>query len=149
MNRFKFCIFDRLNTTLIPLQYTRFQLWIALNFVSLTDWIQLCFYASHIGLVVNRFKFCIFDRLNTTILDSVRSSLRLWIALNFVSLTDWIQHYLLCCSIELVVNRFKFCIFDRLNTTSYQLVVFLHQLWIALNFVSLTDWIQLFHFFYF
>ena len=73
----------------------------------------------------------------------------LWIALNFVSLTDWIQHYLLCCSIELVVNRFKFCIFDRLNTTSYQLVVFLHQLWIALNFVSLTDWIQLFHFFYF
>ena len=72
-------------------------------------------------LVVNRFKLCIFDRLNTTRSDwNIYVSL-LWIALNYVSLTDWIQLFSEIENKNVVVNRFKLCIFDRLNTTHYQL----------------------------
>ena len=67
----------------------------------------------------------------------------LWIALNYVSLTDWIQHVIVISESVPVVNRFKLCIFDRLNTTAKDVVGTLIELWIALNYVSLTDWIQL------
>ena len=142
VNRFKFCIFDRLNTThkIHIILYN--SLWIALNFVSLTDWIQLIKNIPYSFCVVNRFKFFIFDRLNTTLSTEENCSGVLWIALNFVSLTDWIQLRLWNSDNPLVVNRFKFCIFDRLNTT-HSFIRWLNSLlWIALNFVSLTDWIQ-------
>ena len=71
-------------------------------------------------IVVNRFKLCIFDRLNTTHSLCCGGMETLWIALNYVSLTDWIQP--------------RFCIF-----------ILFAQLWIALNYVSLTDWIQPHH----
>ena len=143
MNRFKFCIFDRLNTTGRYRLWDHCTLWIALNFVSLTDWIQRSVTRYRIIAVVNRFKFCIFDRLNTTSSSILYLLFLLWIALNFVSLTDWIQQELPAINTTLVVNRFKFCIFDRLNTTTVTALGNAFWLWIALNFVSLTDWIQL------
>ena len=88
-----------------------------LNIVSLTDWIQRMAELLYGRMVVNRFKLCIFDRLNTTDVISEIVEKKLWIALNFVSLTDWIQQLLEEAVTIIVVNRFKFCIFDRLNTT--------------------------------
>ena len=44
-------------------------------------------------------------------------AIKLWIALNYVSLTDWIQRNRKFHKKQKVVNRFKLCIFDRLNTT--------------------------------
>ena len=41
----------------------------------------------------------------------------LWIALNYVSLKDWIQRKKELSNSLLVVNCFKLCIFERLNTT--------------------------------
>ena len=117
-------------------------LWIALNFVSLTDWIQRFKAYNSDATVVNRFKFCIFDRLNTTSLTEILCLTELWIALNYVSLTDWIQRSNLEIAWFPVVNRFKLCIFDRLNTTFFLMKKVLSLLWIALNYVSLTDWIQ-------
>ena len=43
------------------------------------------------GRVVNCFKLCIFERLNTTIFLFLPKPKPLWIALNYVSLKDWIQ----------------------------------------------------------
>ena len=121
VNRFKLCIFDRLNTTTPAAAAQTIRLWIALNYVSLTDWIQLRLYYVCVSVVVNRFKLCIFDRLNTTIQMTLSIKFLLWIALNYVSLTDWIQQFKFTYSLITVVNRFKLCIFDRLNTT-YQLM---------------------------
>ena len=42
-----------------------------------------------------------------------------------------------------VVNCFKLCIFERLNTTQAHRIMLPWPLWIALNYVSLKDWIQL------
>ena len=117
VNRFKLCIFDRLNTTNSYIIKCDIMLWIALNYVSLTDWIQRHDPSAIRRIVVNRFKLCIFDRLNTTLLRKFVSKIRLWIALNYVSLTDWIQPLQWLASGCHVVNRFKLCIFDRLNTT--------------------------------
>ena len=119
VNRFKLCIFDRLNTTPSHSRMEVQRLWIALNYVSLTDWIQQNSTKLEFFAVVNRFKLCIFDRLNTT---QKRNS----------------------CVVWTVVNRFKLCIFDRLNTTDEFSNSYFYVLWIALNYVSLTDWIQLF-----
>ena len=94
-------------------------------------------------IVVNRCKLCIFDRLNTTFHKKFCRIVLLWIALNYVSLTDWIQHVLCVYTFLCVVNRFKLCIFDRLNTTTFCYKIISIKLWIALNYVSLTDWIQL------
>ena len=66
----------------------------------------------------------------------------MWIALNYVSLTDWIQQFIEETNEDNVVNRFKLCIFDRLNTTGLYAIKPHKGLWIALNYVSLTDWIQ-------
>ena len=118
VNRFKLCIFDRLNTTADEAGNIYFGLWIALNYVSLTDWIQHMRLGLRPASVVNRFKLCIFDRLNTTLRGSETVPSLLWIALNYVSLTDWIQLILFLYMYHVVVNRFKLCIFDRLNTTS-------------------------------
>ena len=117
VNRFKLCIFDRLNTTSQRLKCAHSPLWIALNYVSLTDWIQQYFLLWFAFKVVNRFKLCIFDRLNTTKKIYLLAKSMLWIALNYVSLTDWIQRIPLEEDMVRVVNRFKLCIFDRLNTT--------------------------------
>ena len=117
VNRFKLCIFDRLNTTIRINKFVIAWLWIALNYVSLTDWIQLLVDRNKISIVVNRFKLCIFDRLNTTATPEKSCFNWLWIALNYVSLTDWIQLACKCKSLS-------------------------YRLWIALNYVSLTDWIQ-------
>ena len=120
MNCFKLCNFDRLNTTSLIVVCAEFMLWIALNYVTLTDWIQHYFVLRKTIRVVNCFKLCNFDRLNTTLgkydnLDSL-----LWIALNYVTLTDWIQQgQRKGWSIQ-VVNCFKLCNFDRLNTTHHQ-----------------------------
>ena len=120
----------------------RWALWIALNYVSLKDWIQLLYLFFSEVSVVNCFKLCIFERLNTTSSRKWIKRIWLWIALNYVSLKDWIQPFLLAEKDQLVVNCFKLCIFERLNTT--QLVCIINQdlLWIALNYVSLKDWIQ-------
>ena len=42
-------------------------------------------------LVVNCFKLCIFERLNTICVNASSVYASLWIALNYVSLKDWIQ----------------------------------------------------------
>ena len=76
-------------------------------------------------------------------LPAIPTGTELWIALNYVSLTDWIQRVIILSFFDLVVNRFKLCIFDRLNTTQEELLSTASGLWIALNYVSLTDWIQL------
>ena len=127
--------------------YTRL-LWIALNYVSLKDWIQQ--YNQYISrrLVVNCFKLCIFERLNTTYSFRQRTWTELWIALNYVSLKDWIQQNNVVSIIVRVVNCFKLCIFERLNTTKYIYSNIHDELWIALNYVSLKDWIQLFYYKY-
>ena len=117
VNRFKLCIFDRLNTTHILNRSLQMSLWIALNYVSLTNWIQQRSIILISLIVVNRFKLCIFDKLNTTILKRWLYQVMLWIALNYVSLTNWIQHYSAFSANAFVVNRFKLCIFDKLNTT--------------------------------
>ncbi len=117
VNRFKSCIFDRLNTTKKSFNVLNFMLWIALNHVSLTDWIQQSWIKDCPLPVVNRFKSCIFDRLNTTFIVLSIIPGALWIALNHVSLTDWIQQDFVKKYYNSVVNRFKSCIFDRLNTT--------------------------------
>ena len=142
VNRFKLCIFDRLNTTRQFLFRLFLMLWIALNYVSLTDWIQRRTCVTFRRNVVNRFKLCIFDRLNTTHRNLFSKAIMLWIALNYVSLTDWIQRTLVGVYTNNVVNRFKLCIFDRLNTTLRYPIIYYEMLWIALNYVSLTDWIQ-------
>ena len=66
-------------------------MWIALNYVSLKDWIQPIKENYADDIVVNCFKLCIFERLNTTFPKSEGESDKLWIALNYVSLKDWIQ----------------------------------------------------------
>ena len=94
------------------------------------------------GSVVNCFKLCIFERLNTIFQYDCKRMGTLWIALNYVSLKDWIQSQkarMFCCA---VVNCFKLCIFERLNTIKLCICIFVYKLWIALNYVSLKDWIQ-------
>ena len=117
-------------------------MWIALNYVSLKDWIQQISCKIRRHIVVNCFKLCIFERLNTTSVWWPLKIAWLWIALNYVSLKDWIQH--LCCHflVKIVVNCFKLCIFERLNTTIISTRDVPQWLWIALNYVSLKDWIQ-------
>ena len=117
-------------------------MWIALNYVTLTDWIQRNRHKLVCQIVVNCFKLCNFDRLNTTHLKQLNYLKLLWIALNYVTLTDWIQPSGKCEAFCIVVNCFKLCNFDRLNTTEMQQSA-RHELWIALNYVTLTDWIQL------
>ena len=82
-----------------------------------------------ISKVVNRFKLCIFDRLNTTNCLKCTTTYWLWIALNYVSLTDWIQLHIQRQLWQGVVNRFKLCIFDRLNTTHY-------HIWIVFQYIT-------------
>ena len=69
---------------------------------------------------------------------------RLWIALNYVSLKDWIQLKINLNDLDKVVNCFKLCIFERLNTIKAECCHQIEMLWIALNYVSLKDWIQSF-----
>ena len=57
----------------------------------------------------------------------------------------WKIEYNNCSNCELnscVVNCFKLCIFERLNTTDKYYNRPYELLWIALNYVSLKDWIQ-------
>ena len=145
-------------------------MWIALNYVSLKYWIQLCICINRINLscellwimylwnieynttevkkhtllVVNCFELCIFEILNTTWLNCFSCSLLLWIALNYVSLKYWIQlvkstlALLTCCELLWIMYlwniEYNFFYDTRLC----------RQLWIALNYVSLKYWIQLF-----
>ena len=119
VNCFELCIFEILNTTCDFPTFITLVLWIALNYVSLKYWIQLelakklkpkgcellwIMYLWNIEYnvnvingnkrqVVNCFELCIFEILNTTMLISVSFLKRLWIALNYVSLKYWIQHW--------------------------------------------------------
>ena len=118
VNCFKVCIFERLNTILAAGITPAAALWIALNYVSLKDWIQSSGLSKALVKVVNCFKLCIFERLNTMKQHRGLRRLLLWIALNYVSLKDWIQLKALNKELEVVVNCFKLCIFERLNTIS-------------------------------
>ena len=168
VNCFKLCTFERLNTTVRRQARHRQELWIALNYVPLKDWIQHRSYTGDIGsqlwialnyvplkdwiqleelcqsevAVVNCFKLCTFERLNTTVtlISAVVTSL--WIALNYVPLKDWIQLNYWPSTPRVVVNCFKLCTFERLNTTKQRITFISTRLWIALNYVSLRDWIQ-------
>ena len=117
-------------------------LWIALNYVSLKDWIQSELTKSNKWFVVNCFKLCIFERLNTIWTLFWCRQRQLWIALNYVSLKDWIQFVTFMRFYGVVVNCFKLCIFERLNTMRRDSERESNKLWIALNYVSLKDWIQ-------
>ena len=117
VNCFELCIFDRLNTTILlrALFCNSCELlWIM--YLWQIEYNALCRLSFFLG-VVNCFELCIFDRLNTTAFCNSTLASSLWIALNYVSLTDWIQQIILRYFAIGVVNCFELCIFDRLNTT--------------------------------
>ena len=91
MNCFELCIFEILNTTPLRMYLVTYLLWIALNYVSLKYWIQLCALLPYEYEVVNCFELCIFEILNTTTCGDYVYQYLLWIALNYVSLKYWIQ----------------------------------------------------------
>ena len=91
---------------------------------------------------MNCFELCIFERLNTTHNRCTTLLNKLWIALNYVSLKDWIQLLLFIivransCELLWIMYLWKieYNFFER-----FKIVL---TLWIALNYVSLKDWIQ-------
>ena len=117
VNCFRICIFDSDFTTQTDGNYQWPLLWIAFEFVSLTQILQpsvaevcaisrcellsnlylwLRFYnasqqAMTVSRVVNCFRICIFDSDFTTLNLPYRSAIALWIAFEFVSLTQILQ----------------------------------------------------------
>ena len=118
VNCFRICIFDSDFTTFTIFRNRATLLWIAFEFVSLTQILQLmeqavavakgCELLSNLYLwlrfynvgrgkpihayVVNCFRICIFDSDFTTAAIGRIRTLVLWIAFEFVSLTQILQH---------------------------------------------------------
>ena len=143
VNCFELCIFEKLNTTTYTQIIDSYTLWIALNYVSLKSWIQ--------RKDLNHFRIISCELLWIMYLWKVEYNtktnrwftVKLWIALNYVSLKSWIQPKPPIREPTAVVNCFELCIFEKLNTTVTRHRSDEDWLWIALNYVSLKSWIQL------
>ena len=91
---------------------------------------------------MNCFELCIFEKLNTTLWQQTANNTScelLWI------MYLWKVEYNVTVSPVKgvsVVNCFELCIFEKLNTTSFDILHNHYLLWIALNYVSLKSWIQ-------
>ena len=88
------------------------------------------------------FQISIFEPLNTAIHDLQCPHGALWFAFKLVSLSHWIQLFVMVMENKCVVICFQISIFEPLNTASFKSVLCIDMLWFAFKLVSLSHWIQ-------
>ena len=166
VNCFWIYIFDKIPTGMPQGSRQRRQLWIAFEFISLTRFQQERRTHRGRGTVVNCFWIYIFDKIPTGMLTPSSSTVKLWIAFEFISLTRFQQGGVYaqdCRSCELLLNLYLWQDSNRFNPKfwyydSCELLLNLYlwqdsnrkirqrlwknMLWIAFEFISLTRFQQ-------
>ena len=117
-------------------------LWFAFKLVSLSHWIQRCYWNYYLNKVVICFQISIFEPLNTAHLLRSWTGIWLWFAFKLVSLSHWIQPQYACSILYQVVICFQISIFEPLNTADDYQRFWDSMLWFAFKLVSLSHWIQ-------